>query len=207
MKLSASANSLNKKDVHLDLHNFRMNLSRTLNSNFLKKFHDLTNQDTSKKETETKSKFRNRLSSTPSMPVKVTNGYISTNPNVAPIFDDFFQLKKQNSTNEFIQSKCQSPFLLRRSIQSDEVFEFNPKIEHPDSYSIISSNVSTLRMKECNQSDSGLSSLNSAQLFFAEIKETLKKTEREGSIKSSSHRSLKSNIINMSLIRLVKLVL
>ncbi|CAF0753825.1 unnamed protein product [Brachionus calyciflorus] len=202
IKLSASANNLNKKDLHLDLHNFKMNISRTLNSNFLKKFHDLTNHhdlDNTKKIENLK--FRNRLSSIPTIPVKVTNNYISINP--SPLFTSDIDIdinsKKICKNPEFVKSKCQSPFLLRRSIQSEDSIDLNI-LPINDNYSNISSNVSTLRVKDCNQSDSGLSSLNSAQLFFSEIKEVLNKSKRDGSVKSNSNhsnnQSIRSNRFN-----------
>ncbi|RNA25819.1 hypothetical protein BpHYR1_004899 [Brachionus plicatilis] len=199
MKISSSANCLNRKDVRLDLQNFKINLSKTLNSNFLKKFHD-SNQDMNIKPNE-KIKFRCRLSSTPSIPVKVSNQYVSMNPKES----DY-----GINCNDFIQSKCQSPFLLRRSIQSEESLNSKKELENGaenlETYSNISSNVSTLRLKDL--SDSGMSSLNSAQLFFAEMKEVVNQSKDKVSVKSSivsSTPTIRSNPLNFNNIRLIKI--
>lgn len=190
MKLSSSVNCLNRKDVRLDLQNFKMNISKTLNSNYLKKFHDL-NQEMSCKSDEKKT-FRKCLSLTPSIPLKVSNPYVSMNPNE---FDNEKIIHKTN--NDFIKSKCHSPFLLRRSIQSEEslnVKAFENHAENFENYSNISSNVSTLRLKGSNLTDSGLSSLNSGQLFYAEMKEVISKNREKTSAKQSSGKSLTSTI-------------
>lgn len=79
----------------------------------------------------------------------------------------------------FVQSKCVSPFLLRKSVQletsndSSKTTRTEQSFIIEDKISNVSSYASTIRMKNnnCNNSDSGLSSLNSAQLFFAEIRE------------------------------------
>lgn len=191
MKLSNSSNYLNKKDVRLDLQNFKMNISKTLNSNYLKQFHEL-NQDMNTKQ-DNKKTFRKHLSLTPSIPLIVNNKYVSINPKEP---DNEKIIDKYN--NDFIKSKCQSPFLLRRSIQSSESLNLKTienHLENFENYSNASSNVSTLRLKDCNlTTDSGLSSLNSGQLFFAEMKEIISKNMEKISTKQSRSNSLASTL-------------
>lgn len=194
MKLSTSALSLNKQDAHLHLHHFKMNLARTLNSDFFKKFTDFSQMNEKANELSKKheSRYRNRLASTPCIPVRVTNNYVNihteqqqrrhTNCN------SLTQSSSENELDEnlnsrcsrhvnFVQSKCVSPFLLRKTSVYDRSDEQSNETEQSflvdDKISNLSSNISTIRLKGGNQSDSGMSSLNSAQLFIAEVREVL----------------------------------
>lgn len=107
MKLSASASSLDKKNAKLHLHDFKMNIAKTLNSDYLKKFHqkscnpecsspkrdlitfNLNSPQLSSNHNNSKyCKNRRRQSSTPCMPVKVSNNnyvnYKAANANTTP---------------------------------------------------------------------------------------------------------------------------
>ena len=234
MKLSVSASSLNRKEhVAMQLHDFKMNMCKTLNSNFLQQFNTETpikektkknkmNKSDSSEKKRQKKKVQRRVtfskSPTPCMPVKVnpnanytmrhgdsqkTVSYDNTSLNDSDIelsnediYSAYFNIIGDEAIREadyLVKSECQSSFLLRRTsvtrydlddmkqagnddyadAKHDEQLDLrtNFALNHSSSLSTNSSTVSTLTTG--TQSDSGMSSLNSAQLFFAEIREHL----------------------------------
>lgn len=142
MKSYSSSSSV-YKSYSADLYDFKMNLTKTLNSNYLSNFNE-----------PTKTKRHNKISSNPCIPVKVI-------PNA-----NYYTIKRSidsdndSDSNEssLIKSKFNSPFLFR-------------KTSSVLSYSVSSQeNVSTCSLSS-SQSDSGLSSINSTELFIADLKE------------------------------------
>lgn len=174
MKLSTSTQSL---DQRLCLHDFKMNLARTLHSEQLQKFTSTTTPDmqqiitstTKKSSSHKKHRLNHKKPMAPRIPVKVTSAYSTFTDNHDDHDNDETQTQVDDSTSslhsssyytyssplvikadttQMIKSKCDSPFLLRKipraNSSGDNLF------------------------KRC---DSGLSSLSSAQMFFAEISE------------------------------------
>jgi hypothetical protein len=215
MKLSMSTSNLlhyphqpnihqhNKQNAAMQLHDFKMNLGKTLNSNFLQQFNttkkDLACNDGVYKKRKSKKMMRTvtfSKVSTPCIPVKVNSNAIY-----------------YNSNNSIASATCQKSKMIRKEIYdtdhssnessdldlaNDEVYSAfftmvseenkedtnkeilknnnnNSSLNHSISISSNSSTNTMLSNKTDNQSDSGLSSLNSAQLFFAEIREFLVK--------------------------------
>ena len=78
MKLSVSTSSLHfKQNATMQLHDFKMNIGKTLNSNFLQQFNAATNKKVTKYETKKMKKKRRTVTfskvSTPCIPVKVNS--------------------------------------------------------------------------------------------------------------------------------------
>jgi hypothetical protein len=319
MKLSTSSMASTKQEVSLDLHDFKLNLSKTLNSQYMQNFNTNINNypppdyddppssplttsemvgtlsmpstnKTAASETKAKkrvAKKRNKLKpkashtlnlSNPSIPVKLSNSYNyytyqdSRNKHLSSInaneegylseneLQEIFQQESSHHhsftnlndssylsmspTSKLVQSKFQSPFLLKKSfkVQQNSQLGSNPssaelnenfilagaeedEANETDTDAILSqssiindeglitkiiinkekdlhdtdqansddkvSNKST----KTNQSDSGLSSLNSAQLFFAEISELIKNNKNQHlRSKSKPHRNNKYDV-------------
>jgi hypothetical protein len=194
-----------------DLHDFKMNLSRTLNSHHMAKFNNHFLLKISSKSKKQEPKIKHDL-----LPVKVIKNanYFSNckeaerNNNDlmshiekemlinAAIGDDYFASK---SDSQFIKSKYSSPFLLRKTssnnktnkpnfIQTDTndlLVKTKSSIDLNDKYEIYDKiSHSSLSLSNLTQSDSGFSSMGSTQLFLAELRECLK---------SESNRFIKTN--------------
>ena len=200
MKLSVSTSSLQfKQNAAMQLHDFKMNIGKTLNSNFLQQFNTATNKKVTKCETKKKKKQRRTVTfskvSTPCIPVKVNsnlhtmttchNSKLKLVRQEIDVTDNSSNESDLDLTNDEIYSAYFSPVVeddtggdpsQQPSSQSNlntSLPNINISLNHSISMSSNSS-MNTLNI-DISQSDSGLSSLNSAQLFFAEIREYLVK--------------------------------
>ena len=170
-----------------DLHNFKMNLSRTLNSYYFATF----NKNSTICEHYYNKRCK-RLSSTPTIPLKVIkNGnYCNITQEIeanktaiiedmkkdinCSVYSSFFT--KLNSS--YVKSKCSSPFLLRKMSMNKTIEEsLDCKNDNDEKISIISS---------VSYPDSGLSSVNSTQLFLADLRECLRKHDEEDVLNEES---------------------
>lgn len=143
MKSYSSSSSV-YKSYSADLHDFKMNLTKTLNSNHLSNFNE-----------QTKTKRLNKISSIPSIPVKVIpNANYYTIKRSIDSDDD-----SDSNESNLIKSKFNSPFLFRKASS----IVLTNSVSSQDNFSTCSMSSS--------QSDSGLSSINSTELFIADLKE------------------------------------
>jgi len=200
MKLSVSSSSLNfKQDAAMQLHDFKMNIGKTLNSNFLQQFNTTTlaNKNSNKCETKKKKKGGKKQQRTvtfskvsmPCIPVKVNSDLhtMSTCHSIKPIIIRHEIETTDHSSNESdldldndeIYSAYFSPIIEDNKMEEDENSnkdnQLNVNISLNHSISLSSNSSMNTLITGSGQSDSGLSSLNSAQLFFAEIREYLVK--------------------------------
>ena len=201
MKLSVSTSSLHfKQNATMQLHDFKMNIGKTLNSNFLQQFNAATNKKVTKYETKKKKKQRRTVTfskvSTPCIPVKVNsnlhtmttchNSKLKLVRQEIDVTDNSSNESDLDLTNDEIYSAYFSPVIedtggggdssqqpTPQSNLNTSLPNMNISLNHSISMSSNSS-MNTLNI-DISQSDSGLSSLNSAQLFFAEIREYLVK--------------------------------
>ena len=210
MDLSSS----NSKRLSVDLRDFKVNISKTLNSHFLSQFNEksLSNFPIKKQKNVV------HLSSTPSIPVKVNTSInlsrkttksdkVNKETNTEHVFlsnSNGFQFKNETfDKSELIKSKYFSPFLLRKSSSQVTVsaLDSNLKNNHSDSVNFAYANEKLLNqlqkrnsiMKNSSlshfnssstststltiHSDSGMSSLNSTQLFLADLQEQIRQSE------------------------------
>jgi len=215
MKLSVSTSNLhhyhhsnsNKQNAAMQLHDFKMNIGKTLNSNFLQQFNttkkDLASNNGVYKKRKSKKMMRTvtfSKMSTPCIPVKVNSNatYYNSNNSIASatcqkskmirkgIYDTDHS-SNESSDLDLANDEVYSAFFTMvseenkedamKSITNDILNNNNNNnsLNHSMSISSNSSTNTMLSNKADNQSDSGLSSLNSAQLFFAEIREFLVK--------------------------------
>ena len=146
---SESSSSIVKKTYSADLHDFKMNLMKTLNSEYMTKFNDNNN------------KLKRFKKNIPRIPVKVIpNNYYSTNNNN----NNNSSESEEEEEDILIKSKLNSPFLFRKSITSIDYC-----VSLKDSISSLSVGGSS----SISQADSGLSSVDSTQLFISDLKECL----------------------------------
>ena len=133
MKSFYSSSSVYNKNHSTDLHYFKMNLTKTLNSNYLSKFNFIND------DMQNKLKRVNRISSIPCIPFKVI-----TNASYLPSSD----LKFNDTTEDYnlIKSKFNSPFMFRKSLSHS-------------SYSLSDSESNSSSV--FTDTDSGLSSIDS----------------------------------------------
>lgn len=163
-----------------DLHDFKMNLTKTLNSNYMLTFNEQKRQLSSR--FKQKSKRPHQISSIPCIPVKVIPNYYLNKSNEETDLTDSDEDNVNDdeiSSNEsiLIKSKLNSPFLFRKSLTTS-----NDSANPHEIHSYVSSsqeNLSNMSSSlvstsiSVNRSDSGLSSMNSTDLFIADLKECL----------------------------------
>ena len=200
MKLSISTSSLHKREnLAMQLHDFKANLCKTLNSNYLQQFNK-QDQKVAKQHFKRNKKKKGVTFSKPCMPVKVNKNasYTCQKPiilhrNVTKpvesdsshesdldlanheIYSDFFDNAVESSHT------CNTTHLSDESIDSGANDSLNSKKSNKIKNDVTLNHSSSLSSKSSTntfttigtQSDSGLSSLNSSQLFFAEIREYL----------------------------------
>lgn len=176
---SESSSSIVKKTYSADLHDFKMNLMKTLNSEYMTKFNDNNN------------KLKRFKKNIPRIPVKVIpNNYYSTNNNNS---------SESEEEDILIKSKLNSPFLFRKSITSIDYC-----VSLKDSISSLSVGGSS----SISQADSGLSSVDSTQLFISDLKECLNafKTSNNQTTTTTTTDTLSTDECNLILIQLMSKV-
>ncbi len=161
-----------------DLHDFKMNLTKTLNSNYMLTFNE--KRRTSFRFKQKQPKRPPKASSIPCIPVKVIPSYYMNKNNETDLTnsdddddDDDDESEDEISSNAsvLVKSKFNSPFLFRKSlVLNDSSNEIHSCVSSEENLSNMSSLVST---SISGKSDSGVSSMNSADLFIADLKECL----------------------------------
>ena len=179
---SSSSSSIVKKTYSADLHDFKMNLMKTLNSEYMTKFND------------NNSKLKRFKKNIPRIPVKVIpNNYYSTNNNNN---NNNNSSESEEEEDILIKSKLNSPFLFRKSITSIDYC-----VSLKDSISSLSVGGSS----SISQADSGLSSVDSTQLFISDLKECLNVFKTSNN-QTTTTDTLSTDECNLILIQLMNKV-